>query len=256
MPDFSLLRGTPDFTQAALAGFEAGNALRRRNEREGALQGYLQNPDDETSIQRLAGADPALGLPLIEQRKERERKRMIGDLAARAAQGDHDAAIQLWQEDTDLASRFDDKHRKQVDEGTKAIGNAALYVNSLPEAERPRAWQAQVGELSRSFPELSRFADQYSPENLQAVLAQTGMTNQSLQNGRERFMAGPAGGTLVNINDPDAVASFGGQQSPQAGGPKPGDVEDGYRFKGGDPADPNSWEAAGGPTRAGSGGFP
>lgn len=27
-----------------------------------------------------------------------------------------------------------------------------------------------------------------------------------------------------------------------SGGPKPGDVEDGYRFKGGNPADPNAWE--------------
>lgn len=34
----------------------------------------------------------------------------------------------------------------------------------------------------------------------------------------------------------------GGQQAPMQGGPRPGVVQDGYRFKGGNPADPNSWE--------------
>lgn len=32
------------------------------------------------------------------------------------------------------------------------------------------------------------------------------------------------------------------ETSPQMSGPQPGDIEDGYRFKGGDPADPSNWE--------------
>jgi hypothetical protein len=35
---------------------------------------------------------------------------------------------------------------------------------------------------------------------------------------------------------------FRGREAPTPSGPQPGDVMDGYRFKGGDPADQNNWE--------------
>ena len=41
----------------------------------------------------------------------------------------------------------------------------------------------------------------------------------------------------------------------QGGGTKPGPVEDGYQFIGGDDADPKNWRKVGGPTQPASGGF-
>lgn len=54
----------------------------------------------------------------------------------------------------------------------------------------------------------------------------------------------------VNIPYGASIEGAGG------GNPAPGTVEDGYRFKGGNPGDPNNWEPIGGPSPGGSGGFP
>jgi hypothetical protein len=62
------------------------------------------------------------------------------------------------------------------------------------------------------------------------------------------------GGGLGSIfKDPSTGQSY--TINPQAG-PQPGAVEDGYRFKGGNPADPNAWEPVGGAGGNASGGFP
>lgn len=47
--------------------------------------------------------------------------------------------------------------------------------------------------------------------------------------------------------------AFGG--APAAGGPAPGMIKNGYRFKGGNPKDQNAWEPIGGATPSASGGF-
>ncbi|MCA0358735.1 MAG: hypothetical protein LCH78_18125 [Proteobacteria bacterium] len=68
-----------------------------------------------------------------------------------------------------------------------------------------------------------------------------------------RTRAGPGGDTLPKAypnpaqwNTPRQNPLMGPQQAKpqarQASGPRPGMVEDGYRFKGGDPANPQSWE--------------
>jgi hypothetical protein len=55
-------------------------------------------------------------------------------------------------------------------------------------------------------------------------------------------LVGGALGAPPTPVSPDPFANGLGAASPATNGPQPGTVEDGYRFKGGDPADPNSWE--------------
>jgi len=68
------------------------------------------------------------------------------------------------------------------------------------------------------------------------------------------FYAGPQsqfGTYLQGQGQPQAAAPMALHQ----GGPVVGMIEDGYRFKGGNPADRNSWEPVGGQTLPASGGF-
>jgi hypothetical protein len=95
--------------------------MHQQNEREGALQGYLANPEDSVALTRLTAADPELGFPLMKDRRAEAQRQQIGQLAAAAAAGDHQAALKLYELDPDLANRFDTQHTKKIDEG-KADG--------------------------------------------------------------------------------------------------------------------------------------
>lgn len=253
MPDFSLLQ-TPNFGQAALGGWQAGKAISQQNEREGALKGYLSNPDDPVAGVRLAAADQQLGMPIMERQRALAERKRVGELAARAAAGDHAAAHELWTANPELAQHFDERDQKALKEGMSAIGDAALRISTLPDAQIPAAADQAIDALSQQFPNLAQFRGHIKTRaDLNGVLDQTGMTEKALEMQRTHWQARPGqGGALIPTDymgnrldgaDPHAASyePSGGGDSPIA----PGTTVNGKKFKGGDYRDPNNWEAGG-----------
>ena len=87
------------------------------------------------------------------------------------------------------------------------------------------------------------------------ILAKQGpeAANQYLRNLADPTVTVPMGNTIYSGPRSGLGAAMQGGQ-PQ--GPKPGTVEEGYRFKGGNAADPTNWEPVGGGAGNGTGGFP
>jgi hypothetical protein len=238
--------------QGIQQSFQMGVEQRRQAETRNALAAYAQNPSAEGAAM-VAQHDPATGIQLgqYEQRRaaearEQQMEAQRQQLAGRAAQGDKTALLSLWGVDWETAKSLDKYQTEKALEGYDFIANAAYQIVQLPEAQRPQAWDAYIQQgVQMGFDGLAQFQGQYNPQTLNSVVARAGEMKSYQEAQQPKYMAIPAGGTLVDTNNPQAVQQFG--QAPQ-----PGVVEDGYRFKGGNPADPNAWEpvAAGG---AGSG---
>lgn len=217
MPDFSLL-GNTDFAKAALGGYQAGRALGQQKRLDAALGGVdLSRPE---TIMPILQIDPQTGTSLMTAaagvRKAGNDAR-VAQIAPQAAQGDAKAINELWGLDPTLARQLNGDHIKMVDEGVKAAGNAALSLLQLPEGQRAAAWDAAIDALDERFPGLTPYKGQYSPTNLQAVLAQAGMSKDAIDLTSPRYQALVPGGTLGQTN-PYAGPVYGRSQ-PEGGDP-------------------------------------
>jgi hypothetical protein len=74
MIDFSLLQ-TPNFAQAALGGWQAGQALAANRRKDAALKMLTARPDDPDAIQSLAAVDPASARTYIDYRSKADANR-------------------------------------------------------------------------------------------------------------------------------------------------------------------------------------
>lgn len=178
--DWSLL-GNVDVGQKFQQGYQQGRQQRIEQETGKALEAYANNPDDPASVAGLARYNPQL-------------------------------AIQIQQDQRTRAAAAQKQEQEQRNAGIKVIGNAALQIKMLPPEQQPQAWDAAIDGLSAQYPGLANYRGKYSPQALDSVLAESGMTQQAIDNAQVRITPTQAGGSYV-------VQNAGGQiYDPAAGG--------------------------------------
>lgn len=249
--------------------FQSGFARGRTQKAMGAL---ATDPTNREAFGVLASYDPqaAFGIKrAAQQNSEMQRAEQtrgalaaaydpatgnIDPMAARQAYvgaGDIEGAMRFDQQRAQSAASQQDAARKQLEtmaqllddatdensyqQGLNVARRMGIDVSSVPQNYDP-AWVDEQRLMVRTFIE--------KPEA--ATTLQRNLISAGIQPGTPEYRQA----VLSSLAPPGYVAApMGG------GGPAPGTVEDGYRFKGGDPADPANWEATGGPTPRASGTF-
>jgi hypothetical protein len=221
--------------QSLQQSFEHGQAKRKEMDGQNALSAYAMNPDDPAAFQGLAQHHPQAAMQVRQQRDKQQQD--------------------------------------------QAQAKRELIGRSIQMADTPEKWDMVATQLAqRGIPEAQGFVGKFSPELRSIMMAEAGLSSHeeratSLQKNyewlqqvnpqaAEQYIKSETEGNPLIASNGDGTFTIiprgtVQQQAPQQGGaPQPGTVEDGYRFKGGNPADPNAWEQVeGGPMPQASGGF-
>jgi hypothetical protein len=222
--NWNLLAAYPNAGDAFKQSFEHGQETNRQNTARSAMAALAQDPNNEKAYQALAQADPQTAMQFRQQRLEMARQQM----------GEHyDSVLKGGQLIRQMKPK-DDASWQQV---LMMAHQAGIDVSQVPQHYDPQYVQQVVG-----------LADAFKPQT------ENDVQNIPYQAGGGVLQYDKSTGTVKQLVVPNDDPSRTGQ--PVSQGPQPGHVEDGYRFKGGNPADPNAWEKAGGSTGAPSSTFP
>jgi len=212
MPDYSVLANPSAVGAQVSQNFLAGMEYARQAKTRQAFVNYLRDPSEQ-NVNGVAVNDPELGMQLMD--REAQRKQMLlaktqqlqaQQVRERAAAGDPQATAQLAGIDFDAWTKLDAHQKAAVKDSNDYIGQAALQISQLPEAQRPAAWDAAIDQGTQmGFDQLAQYKGRYSPDALNAVLAHAGQMKQFLDLTRPQYMTVPEGGMLVNTRDPAAL---------------------------------------------------
>lgn len=197
-------------TMGMQMGAQARQARDQRNERN-ALAAYAKDPS-ETNFGGLADVRPDLAIQERGRMQEQRQQEALQGLTGRALQGDPDALDELARVSFDRWKSIDTQQRQVAAREAEVNANAALDVLSYPPEQRGARIMGYAQQLgSQDIARIAQLPPDQQEAALRAAVAEGQMVERLIRMERPDYMAIPAGGTLVDTNNPAAVSQFGSQ---------------------------------------------
>lgn len=238
--DFS----APNYNALFDAGYSTARETKRQEGLDNALATYSQAPDDPSAVAGIARYDPRTAIQIGQMQQDGAYKRQqMQATQQKAGMEQMTVMAKLLNQSTDEGT---------YQQSLAAARQMGLDVSKAPPQFDP-AWVGQQKMIVEAFTKdggqgISGIARElqdagYKPGSTEFAEAMRGVINNKYATEYVDEAGNTRRRSALNLGGPPG--GEGATPRPM-GAPSPGQIVNGHRFKGGNPKDPASWEAAGG----------